>query len=215
MGANAPVILGDLDAQHRLRPVGTVEQLAPDRGPVVPQVVRQVVDGHPVDPRRALVAPDLRQRLPQIVAPDHRLHRRPHRPSGDGRSDARRAGRQQTAEGPPGFRAEKSPWRLRSLRAWRSGLHPSPPPRRPAPAGSSAAWPPRDLPSYLPLPTFGPSTRIGLPSCPVELACAISAASFAKAMGQGCGPTEEHLDAQHAEDCGEWRIPPCLGDAPK
>ena len=33
-GANAPASLGDLDPRHRLRSVGAVEQLAPDRGPL-------------------------------------------------------------------------------------------------------------------------------------------------------------------------------------
>ena len=45
---------------------------------MVLQVERQVIDRHPVYARRALVAPDLGQRLPQIVARDNRLHRRPH-----------------------------------------------------------------------------------------------------------------------------------------
>ena len=40
------------------------------------QVARQTIDGHPVDACRALVAPDLRQRLPQIVTLDNRFHRR-------------------------------------------------------------------------------------------------------------------------------------------
>lgn len=37
---------------------------------------RQGIDTHAVDPRRSLVAPDLRQRLPQIVAIDNRFHAR-------------------------------------------------------------------------------------------------------------------------------------------
>ncbi len=38
---------------------------------------REIIHGHPVDAGRTLVAPDLRQRLPQIVALDNPLHRRP------------------------------------------------------------------------------------------------------------------------------------------
>jgi len=41
----------------------------------------QRLDGHAVDARRALVALNLRQRLPQIVPLDNRLHAR----SGQGR----------------------------------------------------------------------------------------------------------------------------------
>jgi hypothetical protein len=75
--AVAPASLGDLDPQHRLRSVDATEQLGPDRGPVVPQVGREFVDGHPVDAGRASVAPDLRQGLAQVVALDNRLHERP------------------------------------------------------------------------------------------------------------------------------------------
>ena len=74
--ANTPADLRDLDTQHRLRPVSAVEQLAPDRGPVVLEVEWQGVDGHPVDARRTPVAPDLRQRPTQIVTLDNRLHER-------------------------------------------------------------------------------------------------------------------------------------------
>ena len=44
---------------------------------MVLQVSRQIIDGHPVDARCSFVAPDLRQRLPQIVTLDNRFHRRP------------------------------------------------------------------------------------------------------------------------------------------
>ena len=44
---------------------------------MVLQVGGQFVDGHAVDARRSLVAPDLFQRLPQIVTLDNRFHRRP------------------------------------------------------------------------------------------------------------------------------------------
>lgn len=53
---------------------------------------------------------------------------------------------------PPGVRARLAPPRLRTLRARRLGLHPSPPPRRPAPAGFSAAW----------------SSRARRPTCPLH-----------------------------------------------
>ncbi|HXL19306.1 MAG TPA: hypothetical protein VN961_17460, partial [Streptosporangiaceae bacterium] len=53
--------------------MAAVKQLDPNLGPVVLQVRRQVIDSHPIDPRRALVAPDVIRRLPQVVACDNRL----------------------------------------------------------------------------------------------------------------------------------------------
>jgi hypothetical protein len=44
---------------------------------VLLQVGRQLADAHAVDARRALVAPDLLQRFPQIVTLDNSFHRRP------------------------------------------------------------------------------------------------------------------------------------------
>jgi hypothetical protein len=108
MGANAPAGLGDLDPQHRLRPVGPVKQPAPDVGPVVLQVERQAVHGHPVDARRALVAPDLRQRLPQIVALDNRLHGRPRGRRAFG-PEGRRAGFGPFGSRAPGFTLRPCP----------------------------------------------------------------------------------------------------------
>ena len=102
-GRSAARRLRYLDPPHRLRLVGAVKQLSPDRGPVLLQVGRQLVDGHPVDARRALVAPDLRQRLPSC-------HARQSLPS--------------TAQRPPGFRARLSPRALRSLRRRRFGASP-------------------------------------------------------------------------------------------
>ena len=65
-----------LHAPHRLRLVGAVKQLGPDRGPVLLQVGRQVIDGHAVDACRTFVALHLRQRLLQILTLDNRFHRR-------------------------------------------------------------------------------------------------------------------------------------------
>ncbi len=75
---------------------------------MVLQVERQVRDGHPVDPRRALVAPDSSQRLPQVVACDNRLHRDTHchRAVGFG---YRRAGFGPCRRVAPGFTPR--PWR--------------------------------------------------------------------------------------------------------
>jgi len=44
---------------------------------VLLQVGRQIIDAHPVDPRRALVALHSRQRCPQILTLDSCFHRRP------------------------------------------------------------------------------------------------------------------------------------------
>src|SRR3954467_11157332 len=66
----------DLNAPHRLRLVGALEELVPDLGPVVFQVGGQILDGHAIKARRALVAPHLRERLPQIVALDNPVHGR-------------------------------------------------------------------------------------------------------------------------------------------
>ena len=71
--ANAPGRLGCLDPPRRPRFVGAVKQLDADRRPMVLQVRGQGFDAHAVDPRRALVALNLRQRLPQIVLLDNRF----------------------------------------------------------------------------------------------------------------------------------------------
>src|SRR6267143_2671109 len=79
-GALAPTRLGDLDPPYWKRPVGAVEQLGADRRPVLLQVGRQFRDGHPIDPRRPLVALHLSQRFFQIVACDNHLHQLPATP---------------------------------------------------------------------------------------------------------------------------------------
>jgi hypothetical protein len=66
----------DLNAPHWLRLVGALEELVPDLGPVVFQVGGQILDRHAIKARRALVAPHLRERLPQIVALDNPVHGR-------------------------------------------------------------------------------------------------------------------------------------------
>jgi hypothetical protein len=64
----------DVDTLDRPRFVGAFKQLGAKRRPVVLQMLRQGLNGHAVDSRRSLVAPDLRQRFPQIVAIDNRFH---------------------------------------------------------------------------------------------------------------------------------------------
>src|SRR5262245_61811877 len=66
-----------LHPSHRLRLVGALKQLSPDRGPMLLQVGRQIVDTHAVDACRALVALHLRQRFLQVPTLDHCFHRRP------------------------------------------------------------------------------------------------------------------------------------------
>jgi hypothetical protein len=70
-----------ISTEHRLRLVGALKQLSPDRGPVLLQVGRQVVDAHAVDPACALVALHSRQRCLQVLTLDDCFHRR----SGDRR----------------------------------------------------------------------------------------------------------------------------------
>jgi hypothetical protein len=75
--ASAARRLRYLDPPHRLRLVDAFKQLSPDRGPVLLQVGGQLVDAHAVNTRCSFVAPDLLQRLPQIVTLDNSFHRRP------------------------------------------------------------------------------------------------------------------------------------------
>src|SRR5262249_15791369 len=71
-----------LHPPHRLRLVGALKQLSPDREPVLLQVGRQVIDAHAVDSPCPLVALPSRQRFPQILTLDNCFHRR----SGDRRA---------------------------------------------------------------------------------------------------------------------------------
>ena len=59
---------------YRLRFIGAVEKSRLRLRPVVFQVCAQLLDGHTVDAGRPLVAPDSRQRLPQIAGLDHHFH---------------------------------------------------------------------------------------------------------------------------------------------
>ena len=68
-----------LHPPHRLRLIAAVQQLSPDRGPVLLQIGRQVLEGHPVDARGTLVGLHSCQCLPQIVTLDDRFHGRPNR----------------------------------------------------------------------------------------------------------------------------------------
>ena len=92
-----------LHPPHRLRCVAAVEKPGPDLGPVVLQVIAQVIDCHAVEAGRPFVAPDTSQRLPQITGIDDRLHRRSQpgcRAFGFG---VRRAGFGPLVSGAPGF----------------------------------------------------------------------------------------------------------------
>src|SRR5688572_1686407 len=52
---SSSVRLGDFHPPHRLRFVSPVQQLFPDRWPVLFQVVGELADGHPVDSRTTFV----------------------------------------------------------------------------------------------------------------------------------------------------------------
>ena len=67
------------------------------------QVVTQIIDGHAVDAGRPLVAPDMRQRLPQVAGLDNRIHRRSLPSRWAFGRDARHAGFGPLASGTPGF----------------------------------------------------------------------------------------------------------------
>ena len=53
--AHSTVRLGDFHMLHRLRCIGAVQELLSNGWPVLPQVVRQVTDGHTVDTWGTLV----------------------------------------------------------------------------------------------------------------------------------------------------------------
>jgi site-specific DNA recombinase len=63
-----------LHPPHRLWLVSALKQLSPDRGPVLLQIRRQVLEGHPIDARGALVGLHSCQCPPQIVTLDNRFH---------------------------------------------------------------------------------------------------------------------------------------------
>src|SRR5579863_3184936 len=66
-----------LHPSHRLWLIAAIKQLAPDRGPVLLQVGHQVLDTHPVEAGRPLVALYSLQCLPQVLTLDNRFHGRP------------------------------------------------------------------------------------------------------------------------------------------
>ena len=66
--------LGDFLPLHRLRLVVPREQLLADRFPVLGQVLRQLVHGHPIDAGTALVLPHALQRRLGVAALDHLFH---------------------------------------------------------------------------------------------------------------------------------------------
>jgi hypothetical protein len=72
--AHATIWLGYLDASDRRRCIQTSQQLVPMLWPVRPQVVRELLDGHPVDARASLVCLDTTQRFLQVFSLTHCLH---------------------------------------------------------------------------------------------------------------------------------------------
>jgi len=68
------VRLGYFDPLNRLWLVGSVEQLRPFAWPVLTQVARGVVDGHPIHARAALVPSNAFPRTLQILSAAHLLH---------------------------------------------------------------------------------------------------------------------------------------------
>ena len=136
-GRVPPDRLRYLDPPHRLRLVGAVKQLRPDRGPVLLQVRGQCIDAHAVDARRPLVALNLRQRLPQIVTLDNRFHRRPNRP--------------------PGFRDSAFAARASVPSAPALRASPLAPVRKVSSSSDFLPHGPREIAALLAIPPFGPS----------------------------------------------------------
>src|SRR5215212_1707557 len=127
----------DLNAPYRLRPVGALEKLVPDLGPVVFQVGGQILDGHAIDTRRALVAPHLRERLSQIVALDNPVHGRSNRDRRAVGAGSRRAGFGSLWRGAWGFTPYLRPKGQLQL--------------------DFLPLDPHEIPALLPTPPFGPS----------------------------------------------------------
>lgn len=68
--------LGDHGSPHRFRPVGLPDQLLADVWPVLAQMVRQLVDCHAVDTRRAFVTSNLFQGATEVVLTQYARHPR-------------------------------------------------------------------------------------------------------------------------------------------
>ena len=68
------VRFGYLDPLHRLRLIGSLEQLFPNGWPVLPQVVHRRVDGHPIHAGTTLVLPHAFPRSFEVVSFAHLLH---------------------------------------------------------------------------------------------------------------------------------------------
>ena len=66
--------LGDLDPLDRLRLVGSVKQSRPNAWPVLTQVVRGVVDGHPIHAGTTLVPSNAFPRSFEVLSVAHLLH---------------------------------------------------------------------------------------------------------------------------------------------
>lgn len=65
---------GNRNLLDRLRAVISSQQPFPNRLPVLPQIARQVIDGHPINARTALVRTDPFQRPDQVLSVDDLIH---------------------------------------------------------------------------------------------------------------------------------------------
>jgi hypothetical protein len=72
--SHSSVRLGDFHPPYRLRLVCSVQQLFPDRWPVLLQVVRELPDSHPVDSGTTSIGLYLPQCFLQIVSLTYFLH---------------------------------------------------------------------------------------------------------------------------------------------
>ncbi|OAF08718.1 hypothetical protein AYJ54_13790 [Bradyrhizobium centrolobii] len=69
--------LGDFHPAHRLRPVAAFQQFFPDARPMLLQIRLQLLHGHPIDARGALVRHDPMVGRHHVISADDLLHQ-PH-----------------------------------------------------------------------------------------------------------------------------------------
>src|SRR5690554_2783029 len=74
--ARTAVGFGDGDPPDRFWSVGLLEQLLPDLGPMLAQIIRQFIHGHAVDVRRSLVTSNLFQGAIEVVPAQYTRHPR-------------------------------------------------------------------------------------------------------------------------------------------
>ena len=125
-----PPLFGISCLSHRLRLVGAREQLLADRLPVLRQVRRQLVHGHPVDAGTALVLLHSLQRRLGVAALDHPLHqggrflsaRFRSSPSALRRSAGTFGASPLSSSGSSSCSRSSGAWRLRDSRSFRSPL---------------------------------------------------------------------------------------------